>query len=449
MTRRIAAYDTSHLGTDDRLALLVRDERVSRARHGQALMWLGQLVQQRGFDAKGARNADALSLVLNIDRAAASRRLSAAAQLGDRTTLLGDRMEPELPDTTAALRAGNIDPAHTKVIRKFMASLPNAVDSGTRADAERHLAAAAHTVRPGELAMLSERIAAHIIEEAGFETPADRVRKRGIFPGKVGPDGMLSGRFVLDPETVAYAEAIGAKFAQRGMNNPDDTAAPVVDGVEPDAATRTRDHRTRPQRLHDAFKMVLRQTLSSGTLGQHRGLPVKVIVTTTLSELRRCAGFATTASGTTVPIPDLIRMGAHADHYLAIFDDDDGRILHLGRTRRLASEDQRLVLLASDRGCTAPGCDRPAIESQVHHIEEWQDGGSTDIDLLTYVCDMHHPMIHDGPLGWSTSTAPPGHLYAGRTLWHPPAIVDPQRRGRINHYHHPADFLWDDDEPAA
>lgn len=150
-----------------------------------------------------------------------------------------------------------------------------------------------------------------------------------------------------------------------------------------------------------------------------------------------------------MPIRDVIRMGAHADHYLAVFGDDDGRPLHFGRTRRIASEDQRLVLMATDRGCTAPGCDRPAVATQAHHIHEWQDGGPTDIESLTFVCDMHHPMVHDGALGWSTTTAPPGHPYAGRTLWHPPALIDPSRTGRVNHYHHPQDYLWEDDEPAA
>lgn len=36
--------------------------------------------------------------------------------------------------------------------------------------------------------------------------------------------------------------------------------------------------------------------------------------------------------------------------------------------------------------------------------------------------------------------------YPGRTLWHPPAAVDPERRGRINHYHHPGEFLTGDQQ---
>ncbi|MGB6180415.1 MAG: DUF222 domain-containing protein [Rhodococcus sp. (in: high G+C Gram-positive bacteria)] len=451
LTRRIAEYDTSHLRTADRLALLVRDERVTRARIGQGHRWLAQLVAQGGFEAPGARNADALSLVLNIDRAAASRRLSDAAQLGDRTTVVGQLLEPRLPATAGALREGAIDPAHVKVIRKFVSGLPNAVDADTLRDAERHLAGAAREVRPSELSILAERIAAHIVEEGEFELPPDRVRKRGIFAMKQGSDGMVSGRFVLDPECAAYAQACASKLAKRGMCNPDDTAAPTVDlpdGEELDPEAQERDQRTKPQRLHDAFKVLMRQMLASGNLGQHRCLPVRVIITATLDDLLRGIGLGTTGTGGSMPIRDVIRMSSHAELYLALFDGE-GRPLHLGRSKRIASEDQRMVLAASDRGCSAPGCERPAVDAQVHHIEEWQDGGSTDIGSLTFACDAHHPMIHDGPMGWSTSTAPPGHPYAGRTMWHPPDILDPERTGRVNHVHHPEDYLTGRGDPAA
>jgi hypothetical protein len=58
-------------------------------------------------------------------------------------------------------------------------------------------------------------------------------------------------------------------------------------------------------------------------------------------------------AGCAIPI---IRMASHAYHYLTIFDKHTGRALHLGRTRRIASADQRIVLLARDRGCTRPAC---------------------------------------------------------------------------------------------
>ncbi|BAX99074.1 hypothetical protein MSTE_03776 [Mycobacteroides stephanolepidis] len=43
------------------------------------------------------------------------------------------------------------------------------------------------------------------------------------------------------------------------------------------------DHRTSAQRSHDALRACLRGTLASGDLGSHHGLPVTVVVTTTLT----------------------------------------------------------------------------------------------------------------------------------------------------------------------
>ena len=80
-----------------------------------------------------------------------------------------------------------------------------------------------------------------------------------------------------------------------------------------------------------------------------------VIVSTTLQELESGCGRAVTATGTLLPMPTVIQLASHAYHYLTIFDNDTGRALHLARTRRIASADQRIMLLAQDRGCLAVG----------------------------------------------------------------------------------------------
>ena len=46
-------------------------------------------------------------------------------------------------------------------------------------------------------------------------------------------------------------------------------------------------------------------------------------------------------------------MASHAWHYLAVFDQHSGRPLYLGRSKRIASPDQRIVLHSTDRGCSA------------------------------------------------------------------------------------------------
>ncbi len=251
--------------------------------------------------------------------------------------------------------------------------------------------------------------------------------------GRQGVDLMTPGEFDLDPELRSYLDAIFAKYAAPGMCNPDDERPCVGNDSDVDAAPR--DGRTVAQRQHDALKAVCRSVLSSGELGRHRGLPVTAVVTATLRELEAGSGNAVTGGGSLLPITDLIRMASHAHHYLVIFDDD-GRALHLGRAKRIATEDQRIVLTAKDRGCTYPGCDQPAYHCQVHHMDEWAYGGSTDIDSLTLGCEGHHKLLGaEGP-HWRAVRGPDG-----RTWWIPPAHVDPARSPRINWFHHPDGYL--------
>ncbi|MFI8569270.1 DUF222 domain-containing protein, partial [Rhodococcus sp. NPDC078407] len=249
-----------------------------------------------------------------------------------------------------------------------------------------------------------------------------------------------------------------------GSDRSDDSDATDIDGSDgsdgtgndihapdpaaPDTAVRdaaaARDTRSQRERHHDALKLALRHTLASGTLGTHRGLPVTAIVTMSLKDLESGCGYAMTATGSRVSIRDAIRMASHAHHYLTIFDDN-GRALYLGRSKRIASADQRIVLIARDRGCSFPSCTRPATWCQTHHLDDWNDGGPTDIDSLTFGCDMHHALVGTGPGKWATTKTPATHRYPGRTLWHPPTAMDPRRRGLINHAHHPEEVLYPPD----
>ena len=79
---------------------------------------------------------------------------------------------------------------------------------------------------------------------------------------------------------------------------------------------------------------------------------------------------------------DVIRLGSHAHHYLAIFDK--GKALALYHTKRLASPAQRIVLYAKDRGCTFPGCTVPGYLCEVHHCDPYATDPVTDVNELTF-----------------------------------------------------------------
>jgi Domain of unknown function (DUF222) len=231
-------------------------------------------------------------------------------------------------------------------------------------------------------------------------------------------------------------DAILAKLAAPGMCNSDDET-PCVSGSPTEDQIRN-DTRTTAQRNHDALVAAGRIVLATNKLGSLNGLPVTVIVSTTLAELESAAGQAVTGAGTLLPIPDLIRMAPHAHHYLSIFDGN-GEPLYLGRSRRTASPAQRIVLYARDRGCTAPGCTASAYLCQVHHANgDWIEGGETNINDLTLACGPDNRKVNRD--GWTTRRR------NGRTEWIPPPRLD-RGQPRVNNYHHPERMLLLDPDP--
>ncbi|MFC8279883.1 HNH endonuclease signature motif containing protein [Rhodococcoides kroppenstedtii] len=453
----LAALDTRGTGVEDLLALIIDSEHATRALTGLGQTWLHRSVQAGAFTDTGLTCADALSGLLHIDLPDARTRLRRSMLLTDQTTLTGDPLPARMPGTAAALRDGEISLAHVSVIDKFLRELSPAVDTETRERAEQQLADLARQITPTTLRQAATRLAGWIDADGALTDPADRRRRRSFRIS--GPDrhGMHTVVIVCDAEGAATLELVCETLGKPGVtldsNGHDDTGdgdtRDAAEAAAAAAAERVRDPRTAAQRDYDAVFTAITRTLARRDLGTtHRGLPVSLILTTTVADLAARAGLALTAGGTALPIADLLTLaGNHPDDldtWLCITDLHD-RPLHLGRSRRTASTDQRLALFATDHGCTFPGCTAPATRTQVHHVTDWAHGGTTDIEYLTYACDRHHRQIHTGPLGWATTTAPPGHRYAGRTLWHPPALADPTREGRVNLHFHPGDLLRDPD----
>ncbi|WP_255788400.1 13E12 repeat family protein, partial [Mycobacteroides abscessus] len=366
------AESIEDLTAGEALAVLARLEVVQRRLASRGLGLISAVTGQASpMQLGGTSYAEVLSRRLHMGKGAARRRIADAELLAPRRAITGEQLAPQLPHTAQALGRGDIGEEHLRIIRHFFDRLPVVVDAATREAAEAQLAVMATQFRPEALRVGADRMMALLNPDGQF-SDADRARRRGITIGPQGFDGMSAISGLLDPETRAYLDAVFAKLAAPGMCNPNDQS-PLVDGQPADDAAE-RDTRTVAQRHHDALRTALRSTLVSTELGSHHGLPVTVVVTTTLKELEDGAGIAITGAGTRLPMRDLIRMATHAHHYLAIFDDH-GRALYLGRSQRIASPDQRLVLHARDRGCTHPDCHVPGYLCQAHHITEWVHDG--------------------------------------------------------------------------
>ncbi|MGV9799753.1 HNH endonuclease signature motif containing protein [Mycobacterium sp. NPDC003449] len=432
----IAAAPHDALTLSDLLCLAGRRERMQRAQGAVDNVIVARIATEANPTEMGANSIrEVLWRSLRISRDDASKRIGDAEDVGPRRAMNGEPLPAKLPTAAAAQARGDIGTEHIRIIRTFFADLPSWVDAETWNTAEESLGLRAAELTPDELRQLTKRMLMLIDPDGDEPSDEERAKKRFLEFSKQDRYGFVEVRGRLDAETAAMVETIQAKQAAPGMCNPDDEK-PCIDEV-PGQDAVDRDRRTQGQRNHDAFKAVLRAMLASGKLGQHNGLPCTVVVTTTLDQIESGEGWAVTGGGSMLPMADVIRLASHAYHYLCVYESHTEVPLYLGRTKRLASPGQRIVLMGRDRGCTRPGCTAPAYWCEVHHRDtDWIHGGRTNIDELTLVCKPDHRLLTNK--GWKTRIRDDG-----RTEWIPPPQLD-TGQARVNEYHHPERLL---DEP--
>ncbi|BBX27773.1 HNH endonuclease signature motif containing protein [Mycolicibacterium alvei] len=403
---------------------------------------LAQLQADTTPQEMGAKSWNAvLRIRWRLSTTEAGRRLAEAAQLGPRRALTGEPLAPVLPRVSGAQSGGLINTDHVKVLRDAIDGLPGFVDQVTRDQFEADLVRVAVGVGPKELKDTAE-LRLFLLDQDGPEPDdTERARKRGASVGKQGRDGMTALTANLNPEAAAVWEVLFAKFAAPGMCNPDDEE-PCIFGT-PTQAQIDNDHRSLAQRQHDALLVIGRIALMSGDLGQLNGLPVSIIIRTTLQDLESRAGIGVSGGGTKLPIKDVIRMGGHAHHHLAVFDQATGAALNYFRARRIASPAQRIMLIARDGGCTKPCCTVGSYGCQAHHaVADWADGGNTNVDEMALACGPDNRLVNtDG--GYTTTIN-----NRGEVEWHPPPELD-HGQNRINYHHRPELLLTapDHDQP--
>lgn len=368
----LLAVDVSVLSATELTAHVGRLER-ARTRFDAAS--LGVL---SAFDDSGAWQTDAaygasnwLSVHTGTSKAVARARVRLAGHL------------KVMPGTAHALSEGRITEAHARVLARCVAN------PRTRADfawAENRLVADACACTADELA---EKVRAWIeeIDQDGSEpfdpshdtVSANRVGDRV----KVNADlGLATGI----PFLAALDERVDQLFRRDQAvldANPDDGLAVRTPGNRrAEALTELvaagAGAESNPRRREPLFNVFVDQQ----TLRENRWR------VDTISQL---------ADGTVIPIKILSHWKCEALMSRVVLDARRA-VLELGRTERYANRAQRRALLARDRGCAIPGCDRPPEQCDAHHIQFWEDFGDTDIDNLVLLCRHHHRAIHAGHL---------------------------------------------------
>ncbi len=127
------------------------------------------------------------------------------------------------------------------------------------------------------------------------------------------------------------------------------------------------------------------------------GIAVELVVSVDLADLLDRSGAGSIRVLDTGPLPrpvldEILRCHPGSVHVRGLVFDGAGRPLWLGRRRRLASDDLRLVLALRDQGCVS--CGAPTTRCDAHHVVTWARQGTTDPDNLVLLCSRCHARTH-------------------------------------------------------
>jgi hypothetical protein len=403
----LISADLSALDETELLDLIRTVERVRRKAESFDTVAIPEL-EARGIPARYVLRGSGqfIAGLLNLAPSESASRVRQAHELGVRVQLSGERLEPLLPALAAARANGSTTAKQADVIIGCLAKLrAGQLPVDELAKAEAFLVEQAELFDAAALAGIAKRLLDTLLPDG---TLADeRWQQRHRFLSCV-PNGEGMHRLTadLDSETAALALTVLHSLA---------APKPPADG--------DRDERTAGQRMHDAFRSVLKLALRSAELPRSADMPATVLITMTAEQFETRTGLATTSFGQQLSVDQALRIAGQAS-IAWVVHGSKGAVLNYGTTQRCATEKQTLALIARDRGCAFPGCTDPPEWTEKHHVIPWSRGGRTDLHNLVLLCDFHHDRIDSH--GWRVT------MLDGVPWFVPPAWLDPAQAPRRN-----------------
>ncbi|HSL11220.1 MAG TPA: DUF222 domain-containing protein [Actinomycetota bacterium] len=292
----------------------------------------------------------------------------------------------DMPSTRRALEDGEVSMSAARVLTRI-----RQVDPVAFRDDEAQLVEAARIHSMGDL----HRVAAYWrqqVERDRLTDGEEAVRTRRALRASVTFMGMVRLDGDLDPETGETVLTALRAVLDADARNRDDT-----------------DRRTPAQRRVDALGEVCRGWLDVADRPVIGGERPHVSVLVGLDALtdgrsarsaRRVRGTPGTVGvmselGHVGPVPpDLTRRLACDASVLRVVMAGASEPLDVGRRTSIVSPALRRAVVARDRHCRFPGCDRPPAWCDAHHVRHWADGGPTAIANLLLLCRRHHRLVH-------------------------------------------------------
>ena len=319
----------------------------------------------RRFDRSGEYLADgALSVTAwlkwkcNLSGGAAAERVEIGKQL------------ERLPQTEQAFAHGQLGYQHVAVI----ARTAEHVGAAAVRREEGNLVKAARTMDPGQFTTVAKNFE-HRVDAAGAVAEVNRAYQRRYLHIGEPQDGIVRLDGLLDAEGGATV-----RTALAGLMKP------IKD-----------DDRTHGQRSADALVELCRR--GAGSERSSAGPRPQLIIRTSLDTLAGIPGAPAgeLEGGGTVPAETVQRYAC--DAALVRMTGRTELEHELSHASRTLSSATRRALEARDRRCVWPGCGRPSVWCDGHHLVWWTKGGATALPNLALLCRPHHRKAHEG--GWS------------------------------------------------
>ncbi|WP_204015113.1 HNH endonuclease signature motif containing protein [Sphaerimonospora thailandensis] len=95
------------------------------------------------------------------------------------------------------------------------------------------------------------------------------------------------------------------------------------------------------------------------------------------------------STGQLLPITDIHRL-ARTSTLMRMVMNAEGQVLDMGRKVRLATSAQRRAVQARYDTCWVKGCPLPVGMCQVDHLDNWSEGGRTNLAKLGPACQFHN-----------------------------------------------------------
>ena len=329
--------------------------------------WLGVAIERDAtVDICGRSSRSFLIEEQLLNPAEATRRLRLAYQL------------PSFPDVRAALRAGDITPAHASLIIDTLRRVPE---------------------------QLQEIVLKALLEMSRFEPPYLVSRAVDDILAACGvekdPKDADADRYVSVDETFGGTGSLAGTLTAELT----DKIRRALAHAEP--APGPEDDRSSGQRRHDALESIVDHYLDTADLPTDHGeRPARVLVTVPLEVLERRLRDQWGVLGLGAPIsPENARRLACDAEVIPVVLGGKGEPLDVGQASRGFTAAIRRAAWVRDEGrCVFPRCQRPACRA--HHMKHWADGGPSSLVNCAWLCAFHHWLVHEG--GWTTQRNPDG-----------------------------------------